>query len=166
GVEDAVTALESRDPERLLERRQKPLRRPVVFLFPGQGSQHTGMGRGLYESEEVFRRELDTCAEILRPRIGCDLHDLLCPPEDGREDAGRALRETRLAQPALFAVEYSLARLWMSWGVAPWAMIGHSLGEYVAACLAGVFSLEDALDLVAARGELLQALPPGAMLSV
>jgi amino acid adenylation domain-containing protein len=164
GFEDAVTAL-TRTPQRLLTRHQEPMRRPVAFLFPGQGTQYAGMGRGLHEVEEVFRREIDACAEYLRPRLGCDLRGLLFPPEDGRAEAERALRQTRWAQPALFAVEYALARLWLSWGVTPWAMIGHSLGEYVAACLAGVLSLEDALDLVAARGELVQALPPGAMLS-
>ncbi|HVR97917.1 MAG TPA: condensation domain-containing protein, partial [Thermoanaerobaculia bacterium] len=156
-------AAEAREALRRREGRdavQEGSRRPVAFLFPGQGSQHAGMARGLYETEEVFRREIDACAEILAPQLGRDLRDWLL-----RADA-EELRQTRWAQPALFAVEYALARLWLSWGIEPWAMIGHSLGEYVAACLAGVFSLEDALELVAARGELMQSLPAGAMLSV
>ncbi len=161
---EAAAALRQRDPERLRERRAGDRRR-VAFLLPGQGAQHPGMGRGLYAGEEVFRRELDACAERLAPRLGCDLRSLLYPA-GGEAEAAAVLRQTRFAQPALFAVEHALARLWLSWGVTPAAMIGHSLGEYVAACLAGVLSLEDALDLVAARGELMQELPPGAMLSV
>ena len=120
---------------------------PVAFLFPGQGAQHERMAAEL--REPVFRREMDRCASIL----GMDLF------------AGD-VRQTEIAQPALFAVEYALARLWMDWGVQPEAMLGHSVGEFVAACLAGVFSLEDALALVAERGRLVQATPPGAMLSV
>ena len=122
---------------------------PVAFLFPGQGAQHERMAAELYGRWPVFRREMDRCASIL----GMDLF------------AGD-VRQTEIAQPALFAVEYSLARLWMDWGVEPEAMLGHSVGEFVAACLAGVFSLEDALALVAERGRLVQATPPGAMLSV
>ncbi|HSF41611.1 MAG TPA: amino acid adenylation domain-containing protein, partial [Thermoanaerobaculia bacterium] len=164
--DDAAAALRGRDPERLLERRAGD-RRPVAFLLPGQGAQHPGMGRGLYESEAVFRREVDACAERLAPRLGRDLRELLFPAAGEAEaEAAGLLRQTRFAQPALFVVEHALARLWLSWGVTPTALIGHSLGEYVAACLAGVLSLEDALDLVAARGELMQELPPGAMLSV
>ncbi|HEV7517839.1 MAG TPA: condensation domain-containing protein, partial [Thermoanaerobaculia bacterium] len=167
--EEARQHLLGGDPRRLLHGRQEPVRRPVVFLFPGQGAQHVGMGRGLYDRESVFRRELDACAEFLAPLLGCDLRRLLHPRTESaaeRNAAAQALRQTRLAQPALFAVELALARLWRSWGIVPAAMLGHSLGEYVAACLAGVLSSEDALALVAARGELMQQLPSGAMLSV
>ena len=163
---DAAAALAARDPERLLTRPCDGGRRPVVFLFPGQGAQYPGMGRELYEREPAYRAALDACAGILAPHLnGVDLLQTLHPEPD---DAGADLRlqETGLAQPALFAVEYALARLWMEWGVHPEAMLGHSLGEYVAACLAGVFSLEDALALVAARGRLMQSLPAGAMLAV
>src|SRR5262249_10095826 len=111
----------------------------VAFLFPGQGSQRADMASGLLAGEPVFREAFDRCASILKPLLDLDLSD----------DA--KLRHTALAQPALFAVEYATARLLTSWGVAPSAMAGHSIGEYVAACLAGVFSLEDALKLVAVR---------------
>ena len=136
--------------------------RPVTFLFTGQGSQHIGMGCGLYSSQPVFRREFDRCADLLWPELGCDLREIVYSP-DG--DSSR-IDETWLSQPALFAVEYALARLWMSWGVYPESALGHSIGEYVAACLAGVFSLEDALRLVAARGRLMQRMPAGKMLAV
>ncbi|HKI06704.1 MAG TPA: amino acid adenylation domain-containing protein [Thermoanaerobaculia bacterium] len=161
GAEEAASALEARDPERVLSRLADGSRRPVVFLFPGQGSQYPGMGGGLYESEPAYRNALDACLEILAPHLDIDLRSALAG-----EGTGRLLQETGLAQPALFAVEYALAKLWMEWGVRPEAMLGHSLGEYVAACLAGVFSLEDALALVAVRGRLMQELPKGAMLAV
>jgi natural product biosynthesis luciferase-like monooxygenase protein len=142
--------------------------RPVAFLFPGQGSQRPGMASAVYRREPVFRREVDRCAEILAPHLGREVRDvrgvLLAAPDD--EEAARALAETALSQPALFVVSWALARLWMSWGVRPDALLGHSVGEYAAACLSGVFTLEDALALVALRGRLLQALPPGAMLAV
>ncbi|HYG64276.1 MAG TPA: SDR family NAD(P)-dependent oxidoreductase [Thermoanaerobaculia bacterium] len=142
---------------------------PVVFLFSGQGAQYAGMGRDLYRDEPVFRDEIDRCAALLQPRLGLDLRDLLYPasgtPED-HEEANRRLGRTAVTQPALFTIEWALARLWMSWGIRPEAMIGHSIGEYVAACVAGVFSLEDALVLVAERGRLMEGLPAGAMLSV
>ncbi len=165
---EAGEALAVRDPRRLWSRRlpDAARRRPVVFLFPGQGAQHVDMGRGLYDSEPVFRRELDACADLLAPLLGADLRQALFPPAARRAAAAGELGQTPLAQPALFAVEYALARLWMAWGVAPWAMLGHSLGELVAACLSGVFSLADALALVAARGERMQAEPGGAMLGV
>ncbi|HEX2078088.1 MAG TPA: amino acid adenylation domain-containing protein [Longimicrobium sp.] len=139
--------------------------RPVAFLFPGQGAQHVRMAAGVYAGEPVFRAALDRCAEILRPVLGFDLLDLLYPAGDDGAAAER-LGQTAVTQPALFAVEWALAQLWMSWGVRPDAMLGHSVGEFAAACLAGVFSLEDALRLVAARGRLMQSLPAGAMLGV
>jgi len=140
--------------------------RPVAFMFPGQGSQYARMGRGLYETEAVFREQLDLCAEILAPLIEQDLLDALFPSNANGDEAEEALRQTRLTQPALFAVEYSLAQLWMSWGVRPAAMIGHSIGEYIAACLAGVLSLEDALQIVSLRAALMQQLPRGSMLAM
>ncbi|MFF4159222.1 beta-ketoacyl synthase N-terminal-like domain-containing protein [Streptomyces sp. NPDC001678] len=139
---------------------------PVAFLFPGQGAQYPGMARGLYDHEPLFARELDRCAELFAPHLGEDLRRLLFAPPAESESAAARLERTALTQPALFTVEYALARLWHSWGVRPKAMAGHSVGEYVAACLAGVFSLEDAVRLVAARGRLVQSMPPGAMLTV
>ncbi len=129
--------------------------RPVVFMFSGQGSQYRSMGQGLYAADPTFRSAFDTCAEILQPLLNVDLREV-----------SEGLSETRLAQPALFAVEYALARMWMSWGVSPAAMIGHSIGEYAAACISGVFSLEDALKVVAMRGSLMQDMPRGGMLAV
>jgi amino acid adenylation domain-containing protein len=140
--------------------------RSVAFLFPGQGSQYVAMGKGLYEHETVFRQHVDLCAEILSHHLNFDLHEVLFPAEQRREWAEEELRETRTTQPALFAIEYALAKLWMSWGVAPDSMLGHSIGEYVAAHLAGVLSLRDALTLVAARGRLMHSCARGGMLSV
>jgi len=159
--EDAVRALAGSERRRLVTGFEEAISRPVVFMFSGQGSQHAGMARGLYASQPVFRFTLDECAAVLQSEIHCDLREVLYSPE-----MTSSLTETRFAQPALFAIEYSLARLWMSWGVHPESMIGHSIGEYVAACLAGVFSLEDGLRLVAARGRLMQEMPAGAMLAV
>ena len=163
---DAVEALESRDPERILTVQTPPGDRPVVFLFTGQGAQYPNMARGLYESEPTFRAEVDRCCDHLRPHLGLDLRDLLFPAPEREEEAAEALRQTAISQPALFVVEYALATLWIEWGVTPQAMIGHSLGEYVAAAVAGVFSLRDALALVAARGRMMQRLPGGSMLAV
>ncbi|MFD3872114.1 beta-ketoacyl synthase N-terminal-like domain-containing protein [Streptomyces sp. NPDC058623] len=136
----------------------------VVFLFPGQGAQYTGMGSELYRTEPVFREAFDACAEILQPLTGWDVREVVFAADE--EGAGERLRQTRYTQPAVFCVDYAVARLLLSWGVRPDAMTGHSLGELVAACLAGVFSLKDALRVVARRAELMQDLPPGRMLSV
>nr|MDJ0841827.1 amino acid adenylation domain-containing protein [Acidobacteriota bacterium] len=153
------------DPERTFD---SEVRRPdVVFLFPGGGAQYPNMGRELYEQEPVYREAVDRCAQILQPVLNRDLRDLLYPDgSDATAAAETGLRRISLMLPAVFTTSYALAQLWQHWGVQPAAMIGHSLGEYVAACLAGVFSLEDALKLVAERGRLFETLPKGAMLSV
>jgi len=136
----------------------------VAFVFPGQGSQYVGMGRDLYDGEEIFRHHIDDCAARLRPHLGLDIRDILYPAGDAA--AASQLNQTWLTQPTLFAVEYALAQLWAHYGIRPDAMVGHSIGEYVAACLAQVMSLDDALAVTAARGRLMQDLPAGAMLSV
>jgi amino acid adenylation domain-containing protein len=141
----------------------------IIFMFPGQGSQYVNMGWDLYRTEPVFQEEMNRCFEILKPLKGCDIKEILYPEEIyNRSDRSYIpnINQTEMAQPVLFSFEYALARLLMSWGIKPCAMIGHSIGEYVAACLSGVFSLEDALALVAARGQLVQHLPAGVMLSV
>jgi acyl transferase domain-containing protein/aryl carrier-like protein len=165
-LDDASAALETVDTTRVNTSIQETNDHPVVFMFPGQGAQHLNMGAELYETELVFREQVDRCSVLLQPLLECDLRSLLYPPLESAQDAAARLKQTMFTQPALFVVEYALAKLWMSWGVSPRAMIGHSIGEYVAACLAGVLTLEDALKLVAARGRLMQSVPEGAMTSV
>jgi amino acid adenylation domain-containing protein len=165
-IPEAIEALSKRDRKRVQNRKGADQDAPVYFLFPGQGSQHLNMGRQVYESEPVFREALDRCCEILRLHLGEDLLPLLYPPSDTSDSDRRRVTETVIAQPAIFAIEYALAQLWMSWGIRPQAMLGHSVGEFVAACLAGVFNVEDALTLVASRGRIMQQVAPGGMLSV
>jgi acyl transferase domain-containing protein/thioesterase domain-containing protein/acyl carrier protein len=138
----------------------------VVFLFSGQGTQYCGMGAHLYRTEPVFRHWLDACADLCRPHLTFDLREILYPPKGTELEAARQMKETWNAQPILFALEYALAQLWISWGVVPDKLIGHSLGEYTAACLAGIFTLEDALSLVCARGNLMRKTSEGAMLAI
>ena len=161
----AIDALTRRDPAAFLCGETLSERPDVAFLFPGQGAQHANMGRDLYAREAVFRGAVDDCCRRLRPALGLDLRTLLFP-EATDEQAAARLAQTAITQPALFVVEYALAQWWLEQGVRPAALLGHSIGEYVAACLAGVFTLDDALSVVAERGRLLQATAPGAMLAV
>lgn len=189
-LSDAATVLQERIPSRLLKAIAPPAPRPVAFLFPGLGDQYLDMGRGLYESEPEFARHVDFCCEFLRPLLGVDLRQTMYPNprvrqqsevrmeervnfrrlvQRAREDNSPALQEihrTLWAQPALFVIEYALAKLWMSWGIVPETMIGYSIGEYVAGCLAGVISLEDSLRMLAIRAQSIERLPPGAMLAI
>ena len=160
---DALALLSELHSPRLSQGEASATPPAVAFMFPGQGAQYVGMARGIYRRWPAFRTELDRCAEILTGE-GIDLIDALYGPGDTPK--AERLARTGTAQPAIFSVSYALARLWQSWGVSAHAYIGHSVGEFVAACLAGVFSLPDALRLIAARGRLMQQLPPGGMLSV
>ena len=165
-LEAAASALEKRDPQRVLTAVSESRDRPVVFMFSGQGTQYVDMALQLYRDEPTFRAQVDLCCDLLKPHLGLDLRQVLYPEAEQLEEATRRLGQTALTQPALFTIEYALARLWMEWGVRPKGLIGHSIGEYVAACLAGVFSLEDALALVAIRGHLMEQMPSGTMLAV
>ena len=184
-TEDAVAVLRGEDPRRALTTWCEDGEREVVFLFSGLGGQYPGMTRGLYETETVFRQEVDRAAEHLETFLGLDLREVIYPEEQTaaessskmdlkamlgrggeRSEAAQRLNETWLTQPAIFVVEYALARLWMSWGVEPRAMMGYSLGEYVAATLAGVLTFEDALELVAKRAKMIHSLSAGSMLAV
>ncbi len=164
--EEAVYLLETHDPQRVFTHVREHGERTVVFLFPGQGTQYVHMMADLYQNEPTFQQQVDRCADLLRPYLKRDLREVLYPSAERVDEAEQLLQQTELAQPALFVVEYALAQLWQEWGIQPQAMLGHSLGEYVAACLANVFSLEEGLALVATRGKLMQALPAGAMLSI
>ncbi|MBE7384660.1 MAG: SDR family NAD(P)-dependent oxidoreductase [Leptolyngbya sp. SIO1E4] len=164
-VDDALDALAA-SPPRSLTQFHELTERSVAFMFTGQGAQYVNMAQEIYQSEPVFRQVCDRCCDLLQPQLGLDLRQLLYPTDTGAENAAQQLQQTAITQPALFVIEYALAQLCMSWGVHPVAMIGHSIGEYVAACLAGVFSLEDALALVTVRGQLMQQLPSGSMLAV
>lgn len=138
----------------------------IAFLFTGQGAQYIEMGRQLYQTQPTFRNTLDKCNELLSPYLELPLLSVLYPELAGstqskNPDIKTKIDQTSYTQPALFAIEYALAELWRSWGIQPTVVMGHSVGEYVAACVAGVFSLEDGLKLIAERGRLMQALPAG-----
>ncbi|HKN82684.1 MAG TPA: type I polyketide synthase [Pyrinomonadaceae bacterium] len=160
-LSDAIGALEN---NRRVMVGHQPKPRLVAFMFPGQGSQRLNMAQQIYAHESTFREQVDLCSRLLEPDLGVDLRQVVYAGNS--PEAAEKLKQTSLAQAALFVIEYALAQLWQEWGIKPWAMVGHSIGEYVAACLAGVFTLEDALKLVAMRGRLMQEAPAGAMLAV
>ncbi len=165
-VAEAIQQLTHANGEGLVTGRAEMRNRPVVFMFPGQGAQYPGMGAGLYRMDPVFREHADQCAELLRACLGTDLRPILYPDRPFAESDVLQFAQTHFTQPALFITEYALAKVWMHWGITPEAMIGHSIGEYVAACLSGVMSLQDALVIVAKRGELMQQTQPGTMLAI
>jgi amino acid adenylation domain-containing protein len=166
-IQDACSLLKGPDSKRVITQHVARRNADVVFMFPGQGAQYANMGAQLYRTESVFREELDRCSEILFSKLNADLRSILYGPSASNAlPAVHVIDQTFITQPAIFSIEYSLARWWMSLGIMPHSMIGHSVGEFVAACLAGVFSLEDALGLIAARGRMMQDLPAGGMLSV
>nr|AIE12107.1 putative NRPS/PKS hybrid synthase module E2C [uncultured bacterium] len=188
--EDAVAALAPGGSARVRsDQLAGSTRRPIVFLLPGVGDHYVGMGAGLYDRFEVFKQAVDDCAELLEPALGLDIRKVMYPEGSDRKASGaprgidfkrmmgwateeaadpgaQLLNQVQHCQPALFTVEYALARLWQDWGIQPDRIVGHSLGEYVAACLAGVFSLDDAARLIAERAKLVSALPRGTMLAV
>ena len=165
-AQDAASVLEARDVQRLITGKCDAARPSIVFMFPGGGSQYPNMGRGLYDSEPVFRATVDECLELLSPHIDFDLRELMFPEAGAEERAAEELRGPTASVCSIFIVSYAMAQLWHSRGVEAAAMTGHSLGEYVAACLAGVFSLEDALKIVALRGRVMSIAEGASMLTV
>ncbi len=186
-TEDAIAAFQN--PKRVLTSTQDINERPVVLMFTGLGTHYLNMGSELYQFEPTFREHLDRCCSLFEPLLGLNLKEVIYPTshsttETTKEKSGIDLRQmlgrdrqsldpaaqklnqTYLTQPALFAIEYALAQLWISWGIRPVAMIGYSIGEYTAATIAGVLSLEDAITLVAKRAQMIQELPGGGMLAV
>jgi amino acid adenylation domain-containing protein len=168
---ETLTSLDSGRPGTYLSN-AKEGKKPVVFMFSGLGSQYVNMGRGLYQTEPLFRKEMNYCFEILKSLMDLDIKEILYPfyRSDRSYTSYKSykshINQFEIAQLVTFIFEYSLARLLMAWGVEPWAMIGYSLGEYSAACLSGVFTLEHALKLLVIRGKLIRELPPGMMLNV
>jgi acyl transferase domain-containing protein len=163
---DAAQALQAKDAARVFTDVASDDPRSVAFMFAGGGAQHPNMGLDLYRDEPVFRAALEQALAYCESKLSCPLREVLFPAAGQEAQAAKQLEQPSLALPALLAVQVAQARLLMSWGIQPAAMIGHSMGEYTAAHLAGVFSLEDALTLVALRGRLFESLPEGAMLSV
>ncbi|MEH2349570.1 MAG: beta-ketoacyl synthase N-terminal-like domain-containing protein [Nostoc sp.] len=148
-TQDAIKALNQPASERVVTQFQESGTRSVTFMFPGEGALYADMGKEIYETEPMFRKQIEECCLILKPHLELDLRSVIYPNESEQKTAVEKLQQTCFSQSALFVIEYALAKLWMSWGISPQAMIGHGIGEYVAATLAGVFSLEDALALVA-----------------
>jgi iturin family lipopeptide synthetase A len=174
-VEEAAAALSEHDPAKIHSFTAVNDNRKIFFMFPGQGSQYVNMGLELYQTEPIFRKEMDCCFEIVHTLTDYDIKETLYPASRQNRSNGSNrsyttyksdIHQTEITQPVIFVIEYALAKLLMAWGFQPDAMIGHSIGEYTAACLAGVFSLPEALQIVVDRAKLMQKMPPGAMLSV
>jgi acyl transferase domain-containing protein/acyl carrier protein len=176
-VDEAIAALSSPEPGNLhsFHLQETDENRPVIFMFPGQGAQYVNMGLDIYKKESIFQKEMDRCFKILNNLMGTDIKGILYPasrhyrpnrPNESYNSYSSHINQTEIAQPVLFIIEYALAKLLIAWGIEPYAMIGHSIGEYAAACLSGVFSLQDALKLVVLRGRLMQRMSRGSMLSV
>ena len=165
-IAEAVKATQNFEAPIWSKSKQSPGSKELILMFSGQGSQYVDMAKGLYEIYPKFRETVDECAEILKPILKEDIRDLIYPVDAGEKEATEKLKQTRITQPALFTIEYALFKLWEAWEIKPNALVGHSIGEYVAACAAGVFSLADALKIVAKRGELMQSLPEGSMASI
>jgi acyl transferase domain-containing protein/acyl carrier protein len=176
-VDEAVNSLSSNNSPGSLLLLPADENRPVIFMFPGLGSQYVNMGRELYQNEPLFREEMDRCFEILKPLTDYDIKEILYPEDSvnlNRSNRSNMsynthmsyINQIQIAQIMILIFEYSLAKLFIKWGIKPQAMIGYSFGEYTAACLSGVFSLEDALDIIVSRGKLIETVPNGGMLSV
>ena len=150
-IDDAVGALQASDPRRVITQSLEKGDRPIAFMFPGGGAQYVNMGLELYREEPKLREQVDRCLDLLKPHSDVDLRSLMFPTNWHEEEAAQQIERPSAALPLLFTMEYAIAKLLMSWGIQPDAMIGHSMGEYTAACLAGVLSLEDALSLVNLR---------------
>ena len=163
--DEAIKALHGRAPQKVKAAIARQGESSIVFLFPGQGTQAVNMGRELYQRHATFRRVVDDCCEQLKPVLKVDLRHLIYPSPGSEEQAREQLQQTAITQPSLFVIEYALARLWMEWGVVPQAVIGHSVGEYVAACVAGIMDVRDALRLLAVRAQLMQSMAAGSMLA-
>jgi len=171
-VEEAIRKLTANQPGKTHTAFARKENNPVIFMFPGLGAQYVDMGRGLYEQEPIFREEMNRCFEILKPLLDYDIKEILYPSAAGHR-SNRSyksyipqINQFEIAQVVVFIFEYSLAALLMAWGIRPYALIGYSFGEYTAACISGVLSLPDALKLIVIRGELINRLPAGSMLSV
>jgi phthiocerol/phenolphthiocerol synthesis type-I polyketide synthase E len=165
-VQELTNILDNETSPEILRGQSDARHSDVVFMFPGQGAQFINMGKQLYEKEKLFREIVDYCSDVLKPLIGNDLREVLYPLEGSMEHASELLNQTSFTQPALFVIEYALAKLWISWGITPSAMIGHSIGEFAAACISGVFKLDEALEIVAVRGKLMQQMPSGCMRAI
>ncbi|WP_245949279.1 polyketide synthase [Echinicola strongylocentroti] len=163
--EDLLAQLSEKEVGKLKINTVKNLPQSPLFLFPGQGSQYLNMGKDLLESAPVFREALEHCASLFDAHLDRELLDIIYPAQV-TEEAESLLKNTKYTQPAIFAIEYALAKQWMSWGISPVALTGHSIGEFVAAHLAGIFTLEEVTRIVAVRGKLVADLPNGDMLSV
>ncbi len=166
GINNAIDALKAKDNRNIKTFYSEKDKKSVIFMFAGQGSQYVSMGLELYEKEPVFRMAFDNCRVLLKGLVEFDIKDVLYPVKENEQEAQQKINQTELTQLVIFVFEYSLTKLLIHWGIKPDAMIGYSFGEYTTALISGVFSLEDALKLIVARGKLMKSLNTGAMLSV